>query len=137
MRRMLYIFGSLVLLAGVAIVWIGFAPLDPARFEARPGPDVPGLHEETPGLKAVVPLSELPEGALDQLDAIILATPRTQQVGEGAYVTRSLIWGFPDITRVWVADDNLHIHGALVYGASDLGVNSARIRGWLDALRQG
>lgn len=81
-----------------------------------------------------------------KLEQIILATPRThmiaaQKSGPGrVYQTRSLVFGFPDYTEVSVqsssdgAGELLVINGNLRFGKSDLGVNSARIRGWLAEL---
>ena len=68
------------------------------------------------------------------LEAQIAAEPRTRKLAEGVYASRSLIWGFPDITHVWSEDGNVHVSSHLVYGSSDLGVNRRRIEGWLAAL---
>lgn len=71
------------------------------------------------------------------LDAAIRATPRTRLLGgslaEGQlrYVTRSLVWGFPDITELTVRPEEISISGHLVFGRSDFGVNQRRIEGWL------
>jgi len=83
------------------------------------------------------------EGDLAALDAIIRDTPRTQvlagSVSEGmiTYVTRSRVFGFPDYTTVRQDGDMLEIHGRLRFGKSDLGVNAARIDGWLRQLQAG
>ncbi|MCF6443453.1 DUF1499 domain-containing protein [Nereida sp. MMG025] len=72
--------------------------------------------------------------AADKRDALIDVienTPRTRKLSDGIYVTRSALWGFPDVTRVWTHDDTLHVSGHLVYGRSDLGVNRKRIEDWL------
>ena len=52
------------------------------------------------------------------------------------YVTRSRVFGFPDYTTVRQAGDTLEIHGRLRFGESDMGVNAARVDGWLERLRQ-
>jgi uncharacterized protein (DUF1499 family) len=56
--------------------------------------------------------------------------------GEGmiTFQTRSQLWGFPDHTTVAVQGDLLVIYGRLRFGKSDLGVNRARIAGWLETL---
>ena len=83
-----------------------------------------------------------PEG-LARLDAIIRATPRTKvlagAVAEGmiTYVSRTRWMGFPDYTTVQRDGDVLKIYGRLRFGRSDLGVNKARVEGWLAALEAG
>ena len=81
--------------------------------------------------------------ALRQMDEIILATPRTTRVagdvndGKITYITRTQRVGFPDYTTVEAqvrdgADmQTLAMYGRLRFGQSDLGVNRARITGWL------
>ena len=131
--------GAGVLVAASA-AYVRFAPVPQDRFYETPGPMEVGEHTSTGGFKAVVPLADLPEDAEARLLEIIEATPRTEPAGKAvarpkAYVTRSALWSFPDVTVVWVEDDALHIHGGLVYGSSDLGVNAKRIQGWLEQLR--
>ncbi|MFD1156487.1 DUF1499 domain-containing protein [Roseovarius aestuarii] len=79
---------------------------------------------------------------LVRLDTIIRGTARTQvlagsvEAGMITYVTRSAAIGFPDYTTIRLRDGQIEIFGRARYGASDLGVNAARIDGWLDALAQ-
>ncbi|MEM9436294.1 MAG: DUF1499 domain-containing protein, partial [Pseudomonadota bacterium] len=75
------------------------------------------------------------EVGLNELKSVILASPRTRELAEGVYVSRSFFWGFPDITHVWVDGDTTHVSSHLVYGRSDLGANQRRVEGWLEALR--
>ena len=129
----------LVLIVVSGALYVRVAPLDPALHAAdtRHGlGDWPG-----PGrFEAVRPLSRPGDEVLDALHAIALDTPRTRLFegdpadGHVSYVTRSALWGFPDITNAWVESGRLHIRGHLVYGRSDLGVNRARIEGWLARL---
>lgn len=123
-------------LVALAQAWIRFAPLPRARLEARPGPDEPGAHPMRGGVKVVRPLSELPVGAYDKMLAIAAATPRTRRVGDdpAAFVTRSLLWGFPDIALIWSDGVNLHVHSHLVFGGGDLGVNAAKVAHWFAVL---
>ncbi|WP_375281975.1 DUF1499 domain-containing protein [Pseudooctadecabacter sp.] len=86
---------------------------------------------------------------LARLDAIIRETPRTQRVagsvetGKITYVTRSRVMGFPDYTIVTLMQSpdgtasTLQVYGRLRFGKADLGVNRARILGWLAALDAG
>lgn len=132
-------FLGILFLAVLALGWVRLAPLPTERFSARPGPNNPGTHRLPGGVKYVIPLRILPEGALDHLAWIALEAPRThlryQEEDLFAVVTRSRRIGFPDITVAWVADDALHIHAHLVYGKNDLGVNEQRVDAWLKKLR--
>lgn len=129
---------ALVVLSGP--IYVRLAPLDPAQLHQmgapRPVGDYPGANR----FLAVRHLSQA--GTLGRLDAIILATPRTRVLagsvddGHISYVTRSLVWGFPDITNVWQDGETLYVDGFAIFGRSDLGVNRARIEGWLQALGQ-
>ena len=77
---------------------------------------------------------------IDALHAVIMTEPRTKLVagnpseGRATYVTRSLLWGFPDYTTVQKDGDGVQIYGRLVFGRSDFGVNAARVNRWIDAL---
>lgn len=133
------IFLGILFLAVLALGWVRLAPLPEDRFSARPGPNDPGTHKLPGGVKYVIPLRILPEGALDHLAWIALEAPRThlkyQEDDLFAVVTRSRRIGFPDITVAWVADGSLHIHAHLVYGKKDMGVNEQRVDAWLEKLR--
>jgi hypothetical protein len=133
---------GLLVVLGLAVAglqaYVRLAPIDPARFVAMPGPQAPGRYPETGGIKLVVPLDTLPPDALDRLIALAEATPRTHRVGSGttpaAFVTRSLVWGFPDVATAWTADGNLHLWSHLVYGRGDSGVNARKLDHWLAEL---
>lgn len=127
-----------LLLAVIALGYVRLVPGDPAVWH-RP----PGVSEDTDlkgGVKRRVPAGP---GALARLDAIIRATPRTRvlagSVAEGmiTYVTRSRVFGFPDYTTVQQQGQMLKIYGRLRFGRSDLGVNRARVEGWLRAFEAG
>lgn len=123
-------------LVAAAQAWVRLAPLPRARLAARPGPMEVGVHPMKGGLKVVEPLAGLPPSAQTRLEAIAAATPRTIRVGDdpAAFVTRSALWGFPDITVIWSDGGNLHVHAHLVYGFGDLGVNAARVSRWFAEL---
>lgn len=127
------------LLAAIAALalFIRLAPSDPARWHvAVVGEDA----DFAGGLRRVLPGQA---GDLAALDAIIRATPRTRIIagsvaaGHVTYVTRSALWGFPDYVTLQTRGDDLAIWSRLRFGSSDLGVNAARLSGWLDRLRQG
>lgn len=128
--------GWLVLLAVVALLaYVRLAPTDPARWHqpvtAQEDRDLDG------GAIRVVPAEE---GDLARLHEVALDTPRTEvlagSVEEGriTYVTRSLIFGFPDYTTAELADGQLRLFGRLRFGRGDMGVNRARIEDWLAQL---
>ncbi|MBD3787400.1 MAG: DUF1499 domain-containing protein [Sphingomonadales bacterium] len=136
---MLWRLGLALLLIGILgfAAWVRLAPVRPERWHRVPSTAAQvGDWVEPGGFEAVRQLPK-PQAAMTALDAIIMATPRTTRL-EGApedglvtYVTRSALWGFPDITNLWIEGGRLHIRGHLIYGRSDLGVNRTRIEGWL------
>uniref|UniRef100_UPI0024B9D19D DUF1499 domain-containing protein n=1 Tax=Marinovum algicola TaxID=42444 RepID=UPI0024B9D19D len=77
-------------------------------------------------------------------DAVMRATPRTEvlagslEEGRITYVTRSKLMGYPDYTTLSLTETPqgalLEVFSRARYGKSDLGVNRARIEGWLAAL---
>ena len=129
--------GVIGILAVGLSLYVRLAPSDPARWHRMPAAvtnrDVVG------GAMRVIGAGE---GGLKRLDDIIRATPRTRvlagSVGEGmiTYVTRSRVFGFPDYTTVRHAGPQLELYGRLRFGGSDLGVNAARLDGWLAAFAQ-
>ena len=128
------------LLVGVVgfTLWVRFAPSDPARWH-----QIPDGVEDGDRAGGAVRIVRLGDSGLARLDAVIRDTPRTKVLagtvagGMISYVTRSRLWGFPDYTTVLQEGDMIVIHSRLRFGASDLGVNAARIDGWLKALGQG
>mgnify|MGYP003627060725 CR=1 FL=1 len=136
----LRIIGVLALIVVAADLYIRLAPSDPVRWHRWDLPPMgAGDYPMPNGFVAVGGVAG-PQ-VLARLDAIIMATPRTSRLagsvdaGMITYVTRSRLWGFPDYTTVrltqrgeaWV----LAIKGRSRFGKSDLGVNKARIDGWL------
>ena len=125
--------------------YVRLAPSDPARWHRITGPKPPGDYTQPNAFEAVRKLTGDPAATLAMADAVIRATPRTARlagsVDEGriTYVTRSRLWGFPDYTTVWTDPGaaTLHLHGRGGFGRGDLGVNQARIRGWLSQLNLG
>ena len=81
---------------------------------------------------------------LARLDATAIATPRTHRIagtpdeGRITWETRSLLIGYPDYTTAQVtgtaAGTRLDILARSRFGASDFGVNAARLTAWLGAL---
>jgi len=134
-----FVFGAVVG-AVVLLAWVRFAPSNVAAWHAVELPSE--TIRETRAIDGFSVLRAAPDGAqtLADLDRIIIATARTRAVagsvndGRITYVTRSLICGFPDFTTVAFKDGMLALYGRLRFGRSDLGVNRARIKGWLAQL---
>lgn len=138
LRLVLFGLALVLVLALAADAWVRFAPL-PADIWHRIPVETrteAGDWPEAGGFEAVRQLPD-PKARLVELDKIIRATPRTEllegspEEGLLTYVTRSAIWGFPDISTLWIEGDRIHLRGHLVFGRGDFGVNRARIEGWL------
>ncbi|MBR2574503.1 MAG: DUF1499 domain-containing protein [Loktanella sp.] len=123
-----------------AVTYVRLAPTDVARWHQLDQIAVPGDQLAPGGFTAARRVTADAAQVLAAVDAIARATPRTRpiagSVDEGmvTYQTRSLIWGFPDHTTVAMQGDLLVIHARLTFGQSDMGVNRARVRDWLDQL---
>lgn len=128
----------LLIALGLLMLYIRLAPSAPARWHVT----LTFKQDETltNGARRMISGDE---DVLARLDAIIRATPRTELLagsrdsGHLTYVTRTKFMGFPDYTTVQLTDGTLRLFGRARFGASDLGVNAARIDGWLQALGQG
>jgi len=136
-----------LVLAVAASVYVRTAPSDPAEWNNPQLSDMaPG---EYPGERSFIVERALDgaaagEGAqtFARLDTIIRATPRTTvlagspQDGRITYITRSQVFGFPDYTTVTLSPSpaTLQIYGRARFGKLDMGVNAARIKGWLAEL---
>ena len=135
-----FAFGVIVFLGVLAFVRL--APSDPAEWHvdlAAPGFDPAGgqVFCITPDNR----YGPLAEGTLARLDAIVLATPRTERLAGSAeegritWITRSRLMGFPGYTTAQVMPGpGLCVFGRQRFGSKDLGVNAARIGGWMQAL---
>ena len=122
------------------MLYIRLAPTQPERWHNRPTADAPTDRDEEGGYQAVRRMTAPAAEVLAEMRKIALETPRTElvagSVDEGmmTFRTRSAFWGFPDFTTVAAEGDLLVIYGRLRFGRSDMGVNKARVRDWLDRL---
>lgn len=134
--RLIGLLALVALLGGVA--YVRLAPSDPARWHVDPGL---AAQDGAGGEWARLTLpGTTPAEALDRLDAIAMATPRTVRLagspaeGRITWVTRSAIFGFPDYTTAAArAEDGatlLVLHARQRFGLRDMGVNAARLRDW-------
>lgn len=153
-----------VALAVLAVqAFVRLAPTDPARWHVTAaverlraqGSDGAGREMKVRGIgdwpqpngfEAVRAIDRPPAAVLAEADRVILSTPRTRRIAGGVedgmitYLTRSRFWGFPDFTTVSTGEGAtpiISIYGRARFGRGDLGVNAARIRGWLEALGLG
>lgn len=129
----------LILIGLVAAVgYVRYGPSDPAKWHVDPlvtaNQDlIDGVRRRLPGDTAL----------LQRLHLIILETPRTEVLagspaeGRTTYITRSRWMAFPDYTTVQLDGDQIEIWARLRFGRSDLGVNKARVEGWLNRLNAG
>lgn len=131
-----------------AFVYVRLAPHDAAAVHVQAEPRAPGDYPAAGGFIAVRQITASPEDVLQALTQVAMETDRTVALmgtvdaGMVTFVTRSKVMGFPDYTTVSIipagtidnAGSLLMIEGRLRYGKSDLGVNKARIEGWLAAL---
>lgn len=128
---------AVVGVVGVA-AYVRLAPSDPERWHVAP--QVSG--DETGAGEAKRLIAGDAE-TFAALHAIALSTPRTRVLagdvasGHVTYVTRSALWGFPDYTTVQLREDGIALWGRLRFGQTDLGVNAARLDGWIAALGRG
>lgn len=140
---------AFVIIAVLALMaYIRLAPVDATALNASPllyAWDHGGPWDDVVPMEggASLRLSSTKGAASDllaQLDTIAMATPRTLRIAGSAaegritWQTRSLLWGFPDYTTAEARPDGLYILARLRFGRSDLGVNAARLQGWLDQL---
>lgn len=127
-----------------AFAYVRLAVSDPDRWHVRPTYAAPGDYPERNGFEAVRQITTTPAGVLEAFDLIARQSPRTvlfagtPEAGMMTYETRSAVWGFPDYTTVAVEEGEvgpvLLINGRSRFGASDVGVNAARVKAWIALL---
>jgi uncharacterized protein (DUF1499 family) len=135
-----FAFGVIVFLGVLAFVRL--APADPAIWHVDLA--AAGFDPARGQMFCITPdnrFGPLADGALARLDAIALATPRTERLAGSAeegritWVTRSRLMGYPDYTTAQVMPGpGLCVFGRQRFGREDFGVNGARIAGWMQEL---
>ncbi|MEO0379099.1 MAG: DUF1499 domain-containing protein [Pseudomonadota bacterium] len=131
----MYLIVILVLVVIAAAVYVRLVPADVTRWHQPI--DVTDDSELAGG---AIRVREADSAAFAQVDASMLALPRTRVLagsledGLITYETRSQLWGFPDYTTIQFSDGTLKLFGRLRFGASDLGVNAARLATVLAAI---
>lgn len=130
-KQMVWLWVFLALVVGL-LAYIRLAPSDAAVWHVAP--EVSADADLTGGVKRVVAAGP---DALARFAAVAQADERTSvlagSVAEGmiTFVSRTKVIGFPDYTTVQQDGESLKIYGRLRFGKSDLGVNKARVEGWL------
>lgn len=137
----------LVMIAISGLIYVRFSAHDTALVHVMPPTgattDSPVINE---GSASFLYLSEnKPESLWDNISSVVLSTPRTQKIagseksGMITYVTRTRVFGFPDYTTILVSQNaektQVRMFGRLRFGRSDFGVNAARLKGWVLALK--
>lgn len=117
--------------------YVRFAAISDRYFVPRVTDTTLGIYPKAGGYRVVMPVPS--EDDMNRLFEAIQTTPRTEEIpinvpDARVFVHRSRFWGFPDVTHVILTDDALILDSHLVYGKSDLGVNKARINGWVGVL---
>lgn len=129
---MKYLVFVIVLILGAAL-WVRVAPSNPDRWHKELKTPI---DQVLPG--GVVRVLEGRSDQLSALRALMSETPRTKLLKETeagyTFVTRSLLWGFPDYATVWTRGDDLVIYSRLRFGGGDMGVNAKRVDDWIAAL---
>ncbi len=137
----------LLMIAISALVYVRMAPHNLGLVHVVPPtgatPDAPVIGDGSALFLQV--FDSQPKTVWANISTVISNTPRTKQIagsqdaGMISYVTRSRIFGFPDYTTVLVTEiggkTHMQMFGRLRFGRSDFGVNGARLRGWVQAIR--
>ncbi|SFB78945.1 DUF1499 domain-containing protein [Tropicimonas isoalkanivorans] len=141
---------AILAVAAFALLYFRLAPSDPARWHVDPRTGRPGdgrftVLPEGGDIEGPV-FGADPQAVLGQFDSIAVGSTRTSRLagsvadGRVTYVSRSLLFGFPDYTTVEAVPEGqgtrLLIFARARYGKGDMGVNRRRVSGWLEALAE-
>lgn len=123
------------LCAGI-LLYIRFAPVDPEKFHVG----IPETSDQDMSNGAIRVLTGQSPDALANVDSAARALPRTEllagsvEQGRITYVTRSLIYGYPDITTVEQTGDTVKIRARRKFKLGDFKANRKRAERLLAAL---
>ncbi|MGA9252662.1 MAG: DUF1499 domain-containing protein [Roseobacter sp.] len=137
MRKGIRMAGTVLIFAVLLLLaYIRVAPLDADRWHV---PIEATSNEDRVG--GAVRVIDGDEATLRALDAAAKDLKRTHvlagSVAQGriTYVTRSLVFGFPDLTTIELAGDQIKMFARLRFGTSDMGVNRKRLEGLVAAVQ--
>ncbi len=137
----------LLMIAISALIYVRMAPHNLAALHVVPPtgatPDVPVISDGSALFLQVFDSES--QTVWQNIETVILNTPRTKQIAGGqdggmiSYVTRSRLFGFPDYTTVLLTETGdktqMQMFGRLRFGRSDFGVNAARLKLWVQAIK--
>lgn len=135
MNRTVVIASVLLAVLALVIGFIRLAPSDPSHWHR-----MPRYAKDEVFSGAVFRIVQTGPEGLARLHETALETPRTKllngsvSAGMTTYVTRSLVFGFPDYTTAKQEGDTLKVFGRSRFGRSDFGVNRDRVDGWLSQI---
>ncbi|WP_420863713.1 DUF1499 domain-containing protein [Algirhabdus cladophorae] len=140
MKRIMWIIGTLVILAVALAAYARLAPISVTDWHVAP--EVAGEETLAGSYKTQVAMEGPVNEAQAQIKAIALATPRTKVLAEDdgliTFITRSAGFGFPDFTTVAFETSGDQVtakfYARLKIGKADMGVNKARVQSWLAQL---
>lgn len=139
----------ILIVAAGAMAFVRLAPVDPALWHIALNPRPQDIASPSPdkittlpngGYIDLIATPDQTQALLARLDSIALASPRTRRIAGSAetgritWESRSLIWGFPDYTTAEATLQGVTLFARQRFGKGDLGVNAARISGWIAAL---
>jgi uncharacterized protein (DUF1499 family) len=118
--------------------YVRLAPTQSKNWVIEDTQKEPGNYPSAGGFMAVWLVEGDGSETKEKVDRALLALPRTQKVGQvqgqDVYVSRSLIWGFPDYitvalnTLAGMQQTRAVIFSRLRFGQSDMGVNQKRVK---------
>ena len=138
MKKGMAVGGTLLVVVVLALMaYVRLAPIDAARWHL-PVSAAEDLDMAVGAVRVVAgdadTFAALNDAALDLPRTHLLAG--TAANGRITYVTRSLVFGFPDMTTIELAPDgHIRMFGRLRFGGSDLGVNRKRLEGLIATLK--
>ncbi|SEQ25139.1 Uncharacterized conserved protein, DUF1499 family [Loktanella sp. DSM 29012] len=123
--------------------YVRLSPTDVARFHVAPAATEPTDMTGENSFTAARFITTAPQGMLQAFVTLSETRDDTTLVAGSVaenlltFETRSRLMGYPDYTTVTVTDDAeplLVIHAQSRFGKSDMGVNQARVREWLNLM---
>lgn len=142
---MIWFFAAVFALVVAAAIWVRVAPFDVAFWHVDPVSAVEtkkGSFKTELDLPGVASVAE----ALDRVKTVAAGWPRTSILfgdsasGRISFVTRTKLWGFPDVTTVEASSGQGGVHLSIFarqrFGQDDGGVNRARVKAWVKQLNE-
>lgn len=124
---------GLILAIGVIGLLVRLAPTDADRWHRKS--QINADEDAIYGVRRYLPAGD--QEMFARMYDLAMTTKRTrliagsQEAGFVTFETRSLVFGFPDYTTIWLEEDGIRIFARLRYGRSDLGVNRRRVDNWI------